>query len=275
MSLKKPNSTTPSQRHHYKLDYSYLSKIKPLKDKTKGISKSGGRNNQGRITVRHRGGGHKRKYRRIDFKRYDKYGTVSSIEYDPNRSSAIARISESNGKGSFYILLPRGLNIGDDIESGPNADIKIGNALPLGKIPIGTTVCNIELKVGKGGQIVRSAGCSAQLIQKTDKYARVRLPSGIQRLIPLGCYASVGIISNSDWNNKTLGKAGRSRWLGNRPTVRGVAMNPIDHPHGGGEGKTSGGRPSVTPWGKITKGKPTRSYKKHSNRLIISSTSKS
>jgi len=269
MALKKQSTATPSQRHHYQVDKSFLDKCKPIKAKIRGLNKTGGRNNRGKITAYHRGGGHKRNYREIDFKRYAKSGVISTIEYDPNRSCWIGRLNESESKQSSYILLPKNLKVGTFIDSGLTADIKIGNALPLNKIPIGTIIFNIETKVGKGGQLVRSAGCGAQLIQKTNKYGRIRLPSGIQRLIPIGCYATIGTVSNGEYSNQTIGKAGRSRWLGKRPTVRGTAMNPIDHPHGGGQGKTKGGRPSVTPWGKITKGKPTRN-KKRANKLIIS-----
>jgi large subunit ribosomal protein L2 len=268
MALKKQSTATPSQRHHYQVDKSFLSKCKPLKTKVKGLHKTGGRNNHGRITAYHRGGGHKRNYREIDFKRYSKEGILSTIEYDPNRSCWIGRVNDFESNQWSYILLPKNLKIGTIIDSGINADIKIGNALPLHKIPIGTTIFNIETKVGKGGQLVRSAGCSAQLIQKTNKYGRIRLPSGVQRLIPINCYATIGTVSNGEYSNQTIGKAGRARWLNKRPTVRGTAMNPIDHPHGGGQGKTKGGRPSVTPWGKITKGKPTRN-KKRVNKLII------
>jgi large subunit ribosomal protein L2 len=269
MALKKRSTATSSQRHHYQIDKSFLSKSKPLKSQVKGFHKTGGRNNHGKITVYHRGGGHKRRYREVDFKRYNKSGVLSMIEYDPNRSCWIGRIENLESKQLFYILLPKNLKLGTFIDSGLTADIKIGNALPLRKIPIGTTIFNIETKLGKGGQLVRSAGCGAQLIQKTLKYGRIRLPSGIQRLIPIGCFATIGSVSNSEYSNQTIGKAGRSRWLGRKPIVRGVAMNPIDHPHGGGEGKTSGGRPSVTPWGKITKGKPTRN-KKRVNKTIVS-----
>lgn len=267
MTLKKRRKpTSPSQRHLILINRDQLSNEKPIRNKTKGFSKKGGRNNRGRLTVATKGGGHKRKYREIDFKRKTSSGNVVAIEHDPNRNSWIARIKEGNKLS--YMLAPNNLQVGDSVESGPEASIKNGNCLRLKDIPLGVTLHNIELKPGKGGQLIRSAGTSGLLIHKGEDYARIRLPSGVQRLIPLNCKATIGSLSNKDYKNQVLSKAGRSRWLGIRPTVRGVAMNPIDHPHGGGEGKSSGGRPSVTPWGRPTKGQPTRS-KKRRNKLII------
>ena len=242
-----------------------ISKTRPIKSLLKGLTKTGGRNNQGRITAFHRGGGHKRRYRKIDFKRYDLNGTVISLEYDPNRSGYIAGIKSD--ENFFYILAPEGLAINDEILSGNRADIKAGHALPLKDIPIGTTLYNIEIIHGKGGQLIRSAGCCGQLLQKNEKNAIVRLPSGEHYIVQNQSFATVGVMSNSEHANRVLGKAGRSRWLSKRPIVRGVAMNPVDHPHGGGEGKTSGGRPSVTPWGKPTKGRKTRNIKKSKRKF--------
>lgn len=266
MLLKTFRPITPSLRHKTIVDRSLLWNGKPFKKLVKGFKNSGGRNNQGRITVHHRGGGHKRRYRIIDFKRslFELEGVVKRLEYDPNRSAWIALICYKNGLIS-YILAPENLNVGDVIMSsnGKNLNFKIGNAFPIKYIPIGTLIHNIELKPGKGGQIARSAGTYAQLIQKSESgYAMIRLSSGELRMIPMECMVTVGIVSNVDHKNINEGKAGNSRWKNRRPTVRGVAMNPVDHPHGGGEGRTSGGRPSVTPWGKPTKGMPTRSKKK-------------
>lgn len=262
MALKKYNPTTPSQRGLVRVDKSELWKGKPLKALTKGLTKSGGRNNLGRMTARHRGGGHKRLYRMVDFKRnkLDCVATIERIEYDPNRSSYIALIKYDDGVYS-YILAPSKLKAGDQIISGADADIKNGNCLPIKNIPVGTIVHNVEMKPGKGGQIARSAGASVSIVGKDSGYAQVKLSSGEVRLIPLDCMATIGTLSNADRKNTIIGKAGRSRWLGRRPHVRGVAMNPVDHPHGGGEGKTSGGRHPVTPWGKPTKGKKTRKNK--------------
>ena len=269
MSLKKWKPSTPGQRHLIRVETKELEKVfKPLKARTKGLRSKGGRNHHGKITVRHRGGGHRRLYRQIDFKRRHPEGLITQLEYDPNRSGWIARVQEVESKKQFYILASKGIRVGTLLETGPQADIQEGNALPLENIPVGTMVHNIELQPGKGAQLARGAGCSSQLIQKTSKYARIRLPSGSQRFVPISSYASIGRVSNTDHKNQTVGKAGRSRWLGKRPHVRGVAMNPVDHPHGGGEGKTSGGRPSVTPWGRPTKGQPTRSRKKK-NKLIL------
>ena len=264
MSLKKYKPITPSLRERLIVKRTELWKGKPFKKLVKGLTKTGGRNNQGRVTMFHIGGGHKRLYRIIDFKRnlFNISGKVIRVEYDPNRSCWIALIYYTNGVFS-YIIAPNGLAIGDIVVSGENVSIKLGNSLPLKKIPIGTLIHNIELKPGKGGQLSRSAGSYAQLIKKeASSYGMIRLPSGEQRLISLECMATVGTVSNLDNKNINLGKAGAKRWLNRRPVVRGVAMNPVDHPHGGGEGRTSGGRPSVTPWGKATKGKPTRSPKK-------------
>jgi large subunit ribosomal protein L2 len=261
MSKRKTTAVTPGQRHLYLIDRSSLSKEKPLSYRTKGLSKSGGRNNRGRVTVRHRGGGHKRKYRSLDFKGvYDK-ASVEAIEADPNRSAWIARL---RGRGfpakRYYILAPQHLTVGGPwLSTHPKAPPQIGNRLPLGEMPLGTTLHNVEIKVGKGGQLIRSAGSSGLLIHKGEGKARIRLPSGLQPSLSLDCKGSIGSLGNRDFQNQNLAKAGRNRWLGKRPKVRGVAMNPIDHPHGGGEGRSSGGRPSVTPWGRPTKGPTTRS----------------
>jgi len=269
MALKKYNSVTPSQRGLVRVDKSLLWKGKPHKTLVKGLAKSGGRNNMGRITSRHRGGGHKRLYRVIDFRRnrLNCVAIIERVEYDPNRSSYIALIKYDNSTYS-YILAPAKVKVGDKVLCSTDADIKIGNCLPLKNIPVGTTVHNVEIKPGKGGQIARSAGTSVVLVGKDSGYAQIKLPSSEVRLVPLKCKATIGTLSNSDRKNAIIGKAGRSRWLGKRPHVRGVAMNPVDHPHGGGEGKTSGGRHPVTPWGKSTKGKRTRKNK-NTNRFII------
>jgi large subunit ribosomal protein L2 len=270
MSLKKYKPVTPSLRSLVQIDRSSLWKNSPIKRLTVGLVESGGRNNHGRITVYHRGGGHKKKYRYIDYKRLKKDipAEVLRIEYDPNRSCFIALVQYED-KELSYILAPNMLKVGDTVVSGADVDIATGNALPLKKIPAGTTIHNIEYIPGKGGQVVRSAGSSAQLISKDDAgYCLVRLPSGEGRLFPEQSMASIGTLSNIDHKNIVIGKAGRSRWLGRRPIVRGVAMNPVDHPHGGGQGKTSGGRPSVTPWSRPTKGQPTRSKNKRSTLII-------
>jgi len=269
MALKKFNPTTPGRRGLVLVERSGLWKGKPEKSLTEGLSSNGGRNNLGRITARRRGGGHKRRYRMVDFKRI-KYGveaTVERLEYDPNRTAFIALIKYSDGELS-YILAPQRISVGDKVISGAAMDIKPGNAMPMQDIPVGTIIHNIEMKLGKGGQIARSAGTYAQIIGKDQGYAQLRLSSGELRLVRAECMATVGAVSNPDQKNIKLGKAGRKRWLGKRPSVRGVAMNPIDHPHGGGEGRTSGGRHPVTPWGKPTKGKRTRSNKK-TDRLIM------
>ncbi|MBB4266040.1 50S ribosomal protein L2 [Roseospira visakhapatnamensis] len=271
MALKQFNPSTPGTRGLVLVDRGELHKGKPVKGLTEGLTKSGGRNNQGRTTVWHRGGGHKRRYRLVDFKRRkrDVPATVERLEYDPNRTAFIALIRYEDGELS-YILAPQRLAVGDRVISSEKADIKPGNTMPLKFMPVGTIVHNVELKAGKGGQIARSAGCYAQLVGKDQGYAQIRLSSGELRLVRGECVATVGAVSNPDNANQKLGKAGRKRWLGHRPHVRGVVMNPVDHPHGGGEGRTSGGRHPVTPWGKPTKGKRTRNNKK-TDRLIMRS----
>ena len=271
MSLKSYKPNTPGQRGLVLVSRESLWSGKPEKTLTVGLSKSGGRNNKGRVTARRRGGGHKRLYRMIDFKRnhFEIPAKVERIEYDPNRSAFIALLLYNDGKKS-YILAPQRLAVGDTVVSSAKADIKPGNALPLANIPIGTIIHNVELKPGKGGQIARSAGTYVQLVGRDQSYSILRLNSGEQRMTRSECMATIGAVSNSDNKNIKLAKAGRSRWLGRRPSVRGVAMNPIDHPHGGGEGKTSGGRHPVTPWGKPTKGKKTRTNKT-TDRLILRS----
>lgn len=264
MALKSYRPITPSRRYITTADFVEITTDKPLRALTKPVRKTGGRNHFGRITSRWIGGGHKRRYRVIDFVRRDKEGvpaTVKSVEYDPNRSTRIALLSYLDGE-KRYILAPHGLEVGTQLMSGPEAEIRPGNAMRLRRIPVGTVIHNIELKVGRGGQIVRSAGGSAQLIGRDGKYSLVRLPSGEIRRILEECYATVGQLSNLDHENVTIGKAGRSRWLGKSPSVRGTAMNPVDHPHGGGEGKTKGGRHPVTPWGIPTKGYKTRLNKR-------------
>ncbi len=269
MALKQYKPTSPSRRNLVTVDRSSLYSGSPIKSLTRGKTRSGGRNNSGRITAWQRGGGHKRRYRIIDFKRnYDDVeATVERIEYDPNRSSFIALIKYKDEKLS-YIIAPQRLNQGDAVISGEKVDIKPGNCMPLKNMPMGTIVHNIELKIGKGGQIARAAGAYAQLVGKDRGYAIIKLQSGEQRLVRAECRATVGTVSNPDHQNINLGKAGRSRWLGRRPNVRGVVMNPVDHPHGGGEGRTSGGRHPVTPWGVSTKGKRTRTNKRTDNLII-------
>ena len=269
MALKSYKPTTNGQRQLVLVDRSDLWKGKPEKSLTEGLRGHGGRNNTGRVTQRWRGGGHKRRYRIIDFKRtrFDLPATVERLEYDPNRTAFIALIRYEDG-GVAYILAPQRLGVGDTVVSGQRADIKPGNAMPLKNIPVGTIVHNVELKPGKGGQMARSAGTYVQLVGKDAGYAQLRLSSGEVRMVRGECMATIGAVSNPDQQNVSLAKAGRNRWLGRRPSVRGVAMNPIDHPHGGGEGRTSGGRHPVTPWGKPTKGKKTRSNKK-TDRLIM------
>jgi large subunit ribosomal protein L2 len=263
MALKTFNPTTPAQRQLVIVDRSELWKGKPEKSLTEGLRSQGGRNNNGRITVRFRGGGHKRRYRIIDFKRtkVDVAATVERLEYDPNRTAFIALVRYEDGELA-YILAPQRLAVGDQVIAGQKVDIKPGNALPLKNIPVGTIVHNVEMKIGKGGQLARSAGTYVQLVGKDQGYAQLRLSSGELRIVRGECMATIGAVSNPDQQNVSLGKAGRSRWLGRRPHNRGVTMNPIDHPHGGGEGRTSGGRHPVTPWGKPTKGKKTRNNKK-------------
>ncbi len=269
MALKHYKPNTPGQRQLVLIDRADLYKGKPEKTLTEAKNKTGGRNNMGRITSFQRGGGHKQKYRLVDFKRrkYDMAATVERIEYDPNRSSFIALIKYADGELS-YILAPQRLKAGDSVVSGERVDIKPGNAMPLKNIPIGTIIHNIEMKPGKGGQMARAAGAYVQLVGKDSGYAQLKLRSGELRMVPGTCMATIGAVSNPDHQNEVIGKAGRNRWKGIKPCVRGVAMNPVDHPHGGGEGKTSGGRNPVTPWGKPTKGKKTRSPKKK-NKLII------
>ena len=271
MALKSYNPRTPSQRQLVRVDRSELHKGKPVKNLTEGLTKSGGRNNTGRITSWHRGGGHKRRYRLVDFKRRRSgVASVERLEYDPNRTAFIALIKYEGSGELSYILAPQRLAVGDKVESGKDADIKPGNALPLGSIPVGTIVHNVELQPGRGGQIARSAGSYVQIVGRDSGYAQVRLNSGEVRLVRQECMATIGAVSNPDHSNQNMGKAGRMRWKGRRPHVRGVVMNPVDHPHGGGEGRTSGGRHPVTPWGKPTKGKRTRTNKK-TDRLIMRS----
>ena len=270
MALKTFKPTTPSLRQLVLVDRSDLHKGKPVKALTEGKSSKGGRNNNGRITVRFRGGGHKQSYRVIDFKRRTQPGvsaTVERIEYDPNRTGYIALIKYPDGTLS-YILAPQRLQAGDQVVSGEQADIKPGNAMSIGNIPVGTLVHNIETKIGAGGTLACSAGNYAQIVGRDQGYVILRLKSGEQRLVHGNCYATVGAVSNPDHMNTTIGKAGRQRWLGQRPHNRGVTMNPIDHPHGGGEGRTSGGRHPVTPWGKPTKGKKTRSNKRTDTFIV-------
>ncbi len=272
MGIKKYNPYTPSRRNMTGSDFSEITKSTPEKSLVVSIKKHSGRNNQGKITVRHRGGGAKKKYRIIDFKRNAKDGmtaTVIGIEYDPNRTANIALIQYEDGTKS-YILAPAGLTDGMTVVSGPEAEIRVGNCIPLANIPVGTQVHNIELHPGKGGQMVRSAGNAAQLMAKEGKYATLRLPSGEMRMVPSNCRATIGVVGNGDHNLINLGKAGRKRHMGIRPTVRGSVMNPNDHPHGGGEGKTGIGRPGPsTPWGKPALGLKTRPKKKQSNKLIV------
>ncbi|PKR91145.1 50S ribosomal protein L2 [Pleomorphomonas diazotrophica] len=271
MALKYYKPTTPGQRQLVLVDRSELHKGAPVKALTEGLNKTGGRNNLGRITAYHRGGGHKRSYRLIDFKRR-KLGinaVVERLEYDPNRTGFIALIKYEDGELS-YILAPQRLAVGDTVVAAAAADVKPGNAMQLSAIPVGTLVHNVELKPGKGGQIARSAGSYAQIVGRDQGYTVVRLNSGEQRKVLGTCFATIGAVSNPDHANVSIGKAGRNRWLGKRPVNRGVAMNPIDHPHGGGEGRTSGGRHPVTPWGKPTKGKKTRSNKS-TDKFIVRS----
>ena len=265
MAIKQYKPTSPGRRFQSVTDRSGLSKQRPNRRLSSSISKSGGRNNRGRTTVRFRGGGHKRLYRLIDFKRdkIDVPAKVAAIEYDPNRSAWIALLNYVDGE-KRYILAPEGLSVGGSVLAGVDIDIHPGNAMPLHAVPLGTQVHNIEMKVGKGGQIARSAGSYAQLMAKEGKYCLLRLPSGELRKIHRNCWATIGQVGNSDHENTSIGKAGRSRWLGRRPHNRGVTMNPIDHPHGGGEGRTAGGRHPVTPWGKPTKGFKTRKNKRTS-----------
>jgi len=269
MALKTFKPTTPSRRGTVLVDRADLWKGEPVKTLTEGKRKTGGRNNLGRMTARHIGGGHKQRHRLVDFKR-KKQGraTVERVEYDPNRTAFIALVKYEDGELA-YILAPQRLKAGDRVESGEKIDIKPGNAMPMRDIPVGTIIHNIEMRPGRGGQIARSAGTYAQLVGKDAGYALLRLSSGEQRMVRAECMATIGAVSNPDNQNVKIGHAGRNRWKGRRPHVRGVAMNPIDHPHGGGEGRTSGGRHPVTPWGKPTKGKKTRSNRKPSGKLIV------
>ena len=271
MALKKYKPVTSSQRGLVLVDRGELYSGKPVKALTEGLTKKGGRNNMGRITARRRGGGHKRAYRKVDFKRakFDIPAKIERIEYDPNRSAFIALIKYEDGEQA-YILAPQRIKVGDKVVSGEKVDVKPGNAMPLKSMPIGTIVHNVEMKPGKGGQIARAAGTYAQLAGRDQGYAIIRLTSGEQRVVRDDCLATIGAVSNPDNQNTTLAKAGRNRWKGKRPSVRGVAMNPVDHPHGGGEGRTSGGRHPATPWGKSTKGKKTRSNRA-SDKYILRS----
>ncbi len=270
MPLKSHKPYTPSRRHMVLSDFADVTKSSPERSLVKAKKSKAGRNSAGRISVRHRGGGHKRRYRVIDFKR-DKFGIpakVAAIEYDPNRSARIALLHYADGE-KRYIVAPANLAVGSTLMSGPDAEPSVGNALPLGKIPVGMSVHNIELVAGRGGQIVRSAGTSAQLMSREDEFAHIKMPSGEIRLIRTNCLATIGRVGNVDHNNIVMGKAGRKRWLGIRPTVRGVAMNPVDHPMGGGEGRTSGGGHPKSPWGLLAKGKRTRDKHKQTNKYIV------
>ncbi len=270
MALKKFKPTTPSLRFMTVTDFSELTKKRPEKSLLDTLKKRGGRNNLGHVTARHRGGGHKRRYRIIDFLR-SKHGIparVGAIEYDPNRSSRIALLVYADGE-KRYILAPDGIKVGDSLMAGPAADVRDGNCMPLRGVPLGTAIHNLELVPGRGGQVARSAGAECQLMAKEGSFAHVKLPSGEVRMFHLDCYCTLGKVGNLDHENVVIGKAGRKRWLGKRPHTRGVAMNPVDHPMGGGEGRSSGGRHPTTPWGKPTKGYKTRRRKKQSDRLIV------
>lgn len=269
MAIKTFKPTSPGRRAMTATEGSDITKDSPERRLVSGIHKSGGRNSNGHMTVRHRGGGHKRRYREVDFRR-EKLGVpgrVAAIEYDPNRTARLALIHYADGE-KRYILAPLGLGVGDEVVSSAHADIKPGNAMKLKYMPVGTVIHNIEMRPGKGGQIARSAGNAAQLVAKEGKYGTVRLPSSEFRRILLECRATIGQVGHAEHSNEKLGKAGRTRWLGRRPSVRGVAMNPVDHPHGGGEGRTSGGRHPVTPWGRPTKGMKTR-HNKSTDRFIV------
>jgi len=274
MALISRKPTSAGRRFQTTTDFAEITRSEPEKSLVRPLKKSGGRNNYGRITCRHRGGGHKRRYRLIDFKRnkLEVPAKVATIEYDPNRTTRIALLHYTDGE-KRYILAPQGLRVGDMVVSSPNADIKPGNTLPLQNIPTGTLVHNVEMKPGKGGQLARAAGSSAQLMAKEGKQAHLKLPSGEVRMVPVDCRATIGQLSNVEQENVSLGKAGRKRWVGKRPHVRGVAMNPVDHPMGGGEGKSSGGRHPCTPWGVPTKGYKTRKPKA-SDRYIVKHRSK-
>jgi large subunit ribosomal protein L2 len=269
MGIKTNNPTSPGRRFQTTSTFEEITKEEPERSLLRPVKKTGGRNSLGRLTARHKGGGHKRKYRVIDFKR-DKEGIpakVASVEYDPNRSANIALLHYADGE-KRYIIAPNKVQVGDSLAAGANVEIKTGNAVPLRNIPLGTNIHNVELNVGHGGQLARGAGTSAKLMAKEGKYAQIKLPSGEVRMVLLDCKATIGQVGNLDHENISIGKAGRNRWLGKRPKVRGVAMNPVDHPHGGGEGKSSGGRHPVTPWGVPTKGYKTRK-RKTSDRLIL------
>jgi large subunit ribosomal protein L2 len=269
MPVKKYRPTSPGRRFITTMDFSDLSKVEPEKSLLEAGKKHSGRNNNGRITVRHKGGGARKRYRIIDFKR-TKDGVpakVATIEYDPNRSCRIALVNYRDGE-KRYILAPLGLKVGDAIESGTGADIKIGNCLPIKNIPVGTVIHNVELRPGQGGKLVRSAGVSAQLMAKEGTYSQVRMPSGEVRRIHVECRASIGQLGNIEHENQVIGKAGRQRHLGKRPSVRGIAMNPVDHPHGGGEARSTSGRPPTTPWGQMTMGKKTRRNKRTSKMIV-------
>jgi large subunit ribosomal protein L2 len=271
MALKSYNPVTPSQRQLVLVDRSSLYRGAPVKTLTEGKHSSGGRNNNGRITVRFRGGGHKQTYRVVDFKRrkFDVAAKIERLEYDPNRTAFLALLKYDDGELA-YILAPQRIGVGDTVVAGEHVDVKPGNAMPMGNMPVGTIVHNVEFKIGKGGQLARSAGSYAQIVGRDQDYVIMRLNSGEQRLILGKCMATVGAVSNPDHMNTSIGKAGRKRWLGRRPHNRGVSMNPIDHPHGGGEGRTSGGRHPVTPWGKPTKGKKTRTNKQTQKFIVAS-----
>ncbi len=275
MGIKKYRPVTPTMRFKTGYTFEEITKSRPEKSLIKPLPKKAGRNNQGRITCRHRGGGHKRHYRIIDFKRnkYDIPAKVAAIEYDPNRSARIALLYYADGE-KRYILAPLGLKVGDSVMSGKKAEIKVGNALPLEKMPLGATIHNIEFKPGRGGQLARSAGSYGQLIAKEGSYVHVRMPSSDVHILRSECFATIGQVGNVEHNSIVIGKAGRKRWMGIRPTVRGVAMNPVDHPMGGGEAKTSGGGHPVSPWGVLAKGGKTRKKRKYSNRYIIKSKKK-
>jgi large subunit ribosomal protein L2 len=270
MPLKKFKPVTASSRHRSILTFDEVTPKEPERSLLEPAKSHGGRNNHGHVTARHRGGGHKRKYRKVDFKR-DKIGipgTVAALEYDPNRSARIALVHYRDGE-KRYILAPLGLAVGQTVSSGPGSEIRPGNALPLSEVPLGTTVHNVELRPGRGGQLARSAGAGVQLMAREGDFATLRLPSGETRLVPVGSLATIGQVGNLDHENVRIGKAGKSRWLGRRPHVRGVAMNPVDHPLGGGEGKSSGGRHPVTPWGKPTKGYKTRRKRNPTSKYIV------
>jgi large subunit ribosomal protein L2 len=269
MALKTFNPVTPGRRQLVLVDRGELHRGKPEKGLTEGKRRTGGRNNHGHITTRHIGGGHKKRYRLVDFKRrkFDVAATVERLEYDPNRTAFVALIAYADGEKS-YILAPQRLQVGDQVISGQRVDVKPGNAMPLASIPVGTIVHNVEMKIGKGGQLARAAGSYVQLVGRDQGYALLRLASGEVRMVRQECMATIGAVSNPDHVNESIGKAGRTRWMGVRPTVRGTAMNPIDHPHGGGEGRTKGGRHPVTPWGIPTKGYKTRNNKR-TDRLIV------